>query len=376
MGKSEHTQVEENECDHNQARLNRFVIISGLFLVTASFFSIVRMFIVPVILAATFVTLLYPSYRWVLKHLRNRRGLASLVCCIAFLLILLIPLTIMSNLLALQAIDLYNTAEPKVRQIAENSDEKLLGSITDSRLGRLLNINKVDWEAGMGEVVKAAGSAITTVINNTARSVFALLTSVLITLFTMFYFFRDGPDIVKHITYLSPLNREYEKELLDRFVLISRATVKGTLLIGLMQGTLGAITFLICGIDTWILWGAVMVILSIIPLVGSWVIMIPAAIIEVFLGNIWQGIVIFLVCTLVISNIDNLIRPRLVGRSAKMHDLLIFFSTLGGIAVFGVMGFIIGPVIAALFITFLDIYAAEYRNELSATRTAVDDCKE
>jgi predicted PurR-regulated permease PerM len=113
-----------------------------------------------------------------------------------------------------------------------------------------------------------------------------------------------------------------------------------------------------------------MVILSVIPLVGAWLVLHPAAIIQLILGNYWQGIVIFLVTILVISNIDNLLRPRLVGRDAGMHDLMIFFSTLGGISVFGIMGFIIGPVIAVCFLTILDIYSIEFKATLDYAQHA------
>jgi predicted PurR-regulated permease PerM len=110
-----------------------------------------------------------------------------------------------------------------------------------------------------------------------------------------------------------------------------------------------------------------MVVLSIIPFTGAWFIMVPAGIIQIVMGNTFQGVSIIVICVAVVSTIDNLLRPRLVGTEAKLHDLLIFFSTLGGISVFGVLGFIVGPAIAALFVTVLEIYALEFKHQLSAT---------
>ena len=355
------------DLDPSQVRMNRWFLAGGLVLIALAFFSIIRVFVVPIILAATFTTLLYPCYRRILARLGSRRGISAFICCLLFLLGLLIPVSLMTHLLAGQAIDLYTTAEPKVRAIIQKGDQGALGRIRDSRLGQMLSIDQIDWLSVLQEGLKATGKLVTKVIDKTSRGVFELVTTVLITLFTMFYFFRDGPAMVQRIAYLSPLNREYEGELFSRFVLISR-----TLLIGITQGGLGGLTFMLCGIHTWMLWGAVMMILSIIPLVGAWVVMVPAAIIELILGNVWQAIVILTVSTVVISNIDNLMRPALVGRDARMHDLLIFFSTLGGIAVFGIMGFIIGPVIAALFVTLLDIYGREFSRELSSPRTRPD----
>jgi len=112
------------------------------------------------------------------------------------------------------------------------------------------------------------------------------------------------------------------------------------------------------------LWAVVMIVLSIIPFFGPWIIMIPAAIVQIIWGNIWQGIGIAAITFVIISNVDNLLRPRLVGKFSGMHDLLIFFSTLGGISVFGVVGFIVGPVVAALFLAILEIYSSEFRSQL------------
>jgi predicted PurR-regulated permease PerM len=108
-------------------------------------------------------------------------------------------------------------------------------------------------------------------------------------------------------------------------------------------------------------------LMSIIPLVGAWVVLYPAAFFQLATGHIWQGLGILLVTVIVIVNVDNLMRPRLVGQEAGMHDLMVFFSTLGGISMFGPMGFIIGPMIAALFLSVLDIYSAEYRDHLDGT---------
>jgi predicted PurR-regulated permease PerM len=146
---------------------------------------------------------------------------------------------------------------------------------------------------------------------------------------------------------------------------ISKAIIKGTIIIGLIVGFFSAITLLIFGVDAWLFWGFVIVICSIIPLFGPSLIMIPTAIFKFLDGHIWQGVGILLITFIILVNIDNVIRPRIVGGSAKMHDLLVFFSTLGGISVFGITGFIIGPIIAALFLTVLKIYSEEFKPQLT-----------
>jgi predicted PurR-regulated permease PerM len=181
-------------------------------------------------------------------------------------------------------------------------------------------------------------------------------------LFTMFYFFIDGERILNRLRYLSPVRDEYQNIILNRFLLISRATIVGTILIGIIQGSFGAITLLVFGIKSWLLWGFIMVVLAIIPMAGTWIVLIPAGIIQIITGNLWRGIGIILTSIIIVSNIDNLIRPRIVGYGAKMHDLLIFFSTLGGLSLFGVTGFIVGPIIASFFITMVDIYELEFHS--------------
>jgi len=153
--------------------------------------------------------------------------------------------------------------------------------------------------------------------------------------------------------------------MVDKFTSVARATIKGTLLIGIAQGALAGLAFWIVDISGPIFWGTVMTVLSIIPGIGTGLVWAPAAIILVIGGKVWQGIFLFAFCLLVVGTVDNLLRPRLVGRDTQMHDLLIFFGTLGGILLFGVLGFILGPILAALFVTVWDIYGHAFRDVLT-----------
>jgi predicted PurR-regulated permease PerM len=234
---------------------------------------------------------------------------------------------------------------------------------------------QVDWQEGLQSVMSYVGEFVTLIINRTSTGVIGVVTTVLVTLFTLFYFFRDGRSMITQMLYLSPLRREYEERVLSHFVLISRATFKGTVVIGFIQGVLGALTLLVFGVPTWAVWGVVMLILGVLPLLGPGLVLIPAAVIMLISGQIWQGIAVAFISIVLIGAVDNLLRPRLVGHGAKMHDLLIFFSTLGGISVFGFLGFIIGPVIAAFFSSLLTIYGMEFRDTLRQDRPDVELAK-
>jgi predicted PurR-regulated permease PerM len=157
--------------------------------------------------------------------------------------------------------------------------------------------------------------------------------------------------------------------MLDKFTSVTRATLKGTMLIGVIQGTLAGVAFWVVGIEGAIFWTTVMIVLSIIPAVGAALVWVPAAILLLAQGAVWRAVGLALFCGLVVGSVDNVLRPRLVGRDTKMHDLLILFSTLGGLVLFGVSGFIVGPILAALFVTVWEMFGAAFRDVLEEHQT-------
>ena len=353
----------------NQKTLSRYFFIAILLGATFVFFYMVRAFLVPVLLAAVFTTLFYPMYEWFVWAFRGKRSLAAFVCCFILLLAVILPILGVANLVANEAIEVYHTAEEKVSEILDKGEAGPLGRLKQQRWVREWGLDKIDWKASARDAAASAGSVLATVINKTSRGTLQVLIILFTTLFTMFYFFRDGKTLLKKLRYLVPLDREYKNAIAARFSSVARATVKGTLLIALVQGTLSGITLWIFGVDSPFLWGVVATFLSIIPLVGAWLVLYPAAFILMATGQVWQGVGILIVTIVVIVNVDNLMRPRLVGQETGMHDLMVFFSTLGGIAMFGAMGFIIGPMIAALFLAVLEIYSTEFKEDLDGTLT-------
>jgi predicted PurR-regulated permease PerM len=179
-------------------------------------------------------------------------------------------------------------------------------------------------------------------------------------LYLLFFFMRDGTRIIDGLVRALPFGDERERHLLGRFAEVSRATIKGTLVVGLVQGLIGGIMFAILGIGGPVLWGVIMALLSIIPAVGPAFVWLPAAVILIVKGEIVQGIALIVVGTLVIGLVDNLLRPILVGRDTKMPDYLILLSTLGGLTAFGLAGVVIGPIIASLFLSVWEMAEEEY----------------
>jgi predicted PurR-regulated permease PerM len=346
------------------AKQNRYFIAAVFIGLLILALPMIKIFAIPLLLATTMVILLHPLYKLLHKILWKNKTFSALACCLIIGFCALIPAYLFGYVVTRQAIDLYSSAEPKLREIAHKAEEGKLHTIATSRYMRWARIAKIDWDASLQEAMKKAATVVTNVVNKTSASIVGLLLNLLITLFAMFYLFIDGEAFVHKLKHLIPLRHEYKELIFSRFLQVSRATVKATLVIGLVQGTLGGLTLLIFGIKTWLLWGFVMVILSLLPVVGAWSVLVPAAIIQIILGNIWQGIGILVISTVFIANVDSFIRPRLVGHEAKMHDLVVFVSSIGGIYAFGVMGFIVGPVIAAAFVSIIDIYNTEFKEYL------------
>ena len=345
----------------NFSRYFLLVVLIGIGIV---FFNMIKIFLIPMILAAVIVVLFYPFYGWLLKVFRNRKSFSSLVCCLILLLGLITPVSIITNLVSGEAIGLYQTTEQKVEEIIQKGDEFLLKKIKEQKLIKKFHLDKIAWQASFQESAQAAAQLLAMAINKASKGTFQILANLFLTFFSMYYFFRDGDKLIQRLKYLSPLADKYIEELFTRFISVSRATIKGTVVVGLIKGFIGGLTFWIFGISSPILWGVVMAILSIVPMLGAWFVMYPAALIMMVMGHIWQGIALFLISAVIIGSVDNILQPRLVGRSSGLHDLLIFFSTLGGISMFGVMGFIVGPIIAALFVSILDVYCIEFKSHL------------
>jgi len=187
---------------------------------------------------------------------------------------------------------------------------------------------------------------------------FAVLT--LIMLYLLYFFFKDGERLISAVGRAIPLGDERERNLFIRFAEVSRATMKGTFVVGLVQGSLGGLLFWLLGIEAAIFWGVIMVLLSFLPVLGSSIIWAPAGLILLVTGSPFKGLFLLAAGTGIISLADNLLRPRLVGRETRLPDFLVLLATLGGLTLFGISGFVIGPVLAALFLTVWEMFGQEF----------------
>lgn len=343
------------------SNFSRYFLLVLVIAVTGLFFYMIRGFSQPILLAAVLATVTYPLYERIVRLLRGRRSLASIVCCLLLLVGVVGPLVGIGEMVAREAVAVYERFQDDIKELVAGGQEGVKARLDALPWFSRFGLDRLDWGRILGQASQSLGTAAAWLLNKTSTGTVQLVWTFFITLFTLFYFYIDGPRLVQKIKDAVPLPREHEDRLIQRFVAVTSATVKGTLVIAAIQGTLGGLTLWICGIPSPVLWTVVMIVMSIIPVLGVGLVMYPAAAFALATGHIWQGVTIIIVTTVVIVNIDNLLRPRLVGAEAGMHDLMVFFSTLGGLTMFGFAGFVIGPVIAAFLLALLTLYETEFR---------------
>jgi len=321
---------------------------------------ILKPFFYPIFWAAIMAVTFHSTYRFLAKHLHSP-ALGSLLTLLLVLAVIIIPLIILIMLIINQSSSLYQSVSQGNVLIQVQGAADWLGH---TPLAPYLNEIKNYWTLNAQNITQNISLFLFDNLRNITQNSLTFLGMFLIMLYALYFFFKDGPRLLKRLMHLSPLGDRYETMLYERFTSTTRATLKGTLLVGLVQGSLGGIVFYLAGVQGALIWGLIMAAASIVPALGSSIVWLPAGIIALALGNVWQGLMILILGAFLISTIDNLLRPKLVGKDIQMHPLLVLFSTLGGIFWFGISGVVIGPVIAALFLAVISIYDDHYSNEL------------
>lgn len=333
-----------------------------LAIVGTTVFFIFQPFLTAIVAAAILTALFKRPYHWFEKWTRGHRVLSSLLTCLLVIVIIVTPIFFILSLAAGEANTLYQTLGE------ESSVEGMLGRALETAQGLpyvniFFDAQTMDERRILESVRQFSQNALDW-LQVAYQGIMNFVFWIFVMFFTLFYFFIDGKRALQSLMQLSPLRDEHDKLLIQKFISISRATLKGTLVIGLLQGFLGGVAFWIASIPSPAIWGLVMVLFSVIPMIGTAFIWVPAGIILFLIGDIWQGIFILAFGAGVISVIDNILRPKLVGQDTQMHPLMVFFATLGGIALFGLPGFVIGPIIVSLFLALVEIYNIEFRDQL------------
>jgi len=339
-------------------KLQNYFFFGLLLVITGLVFWLLYPYFFALFWATVLALIFYPVKQWLKAKVRGD-GRAALITLALICLVFLIPAFFIGSIIIQQSISVYDQfanveAYTKVSAIIENN---LAHPWVSKWLGQ------IDVKTKLIQASSAISGWLYQVAASGGQSALALAIQILVLFYALFYFLRDGEMILKKLMYLLPLGDENEKILFSRFVSTVRATLKGTVVIGIAQGLIGGLAFMIVGVPGSAFWTMLMVVLSIIPNIGAGLILIPTILVYIILGK-WWAVAVLVIATFLINIIDNILRGPLVGKDIQMHSLWIFFATLGGLGAFGISGIIIGPVLVAFALNVWEMYSRKYKTQL------------
>lgn len=340
--------------------VQRAFFFALLFAVTLAFIWLIRGFLQPIFWAVALGIVVFPLHEWIERKLAPRESLAAITSVLLVVVIVILPLVGIAAAVTGEAAALYQRISTRGVEIAglvaEAQEHVPQVAAALERLG----LDPARIESQVSSAAITASQFIASRVFAIGQDTIRIAIFFVLMLYLLFFFLRDGRRLLDGLVHALPLGDQRERHLLERFAEVSRATIKGTVVVGIVQGAIGGIAFALLGIGAPVLWGVIMALLSILPAIGPSLVWLPAAIILFVNGEIASGIVLVAVGVLVIGFIDNLLRPILVGRDTRMPDYLILLSTLGGLAGFGLAGIIIGPIIAAFFLSIWQMAEHEF----------------
>jgi predicted PurR-regulated permease PerM len=301
-----------------------------------------------------------PLYRRLATSMRHRRNLVALATVTVIVVIVILPLTLITASLLQEAASVYarmQSGEISLgRYIQQVFNALPAGARTLLDRFGLTNLAAVQERLSAG--VLRSSQFLAAQVLNIGQNTLDFVVRLFVMLYLMFFLLRDGDELTRRISDAIPLHAQQQRALFDKFIIVIRATVKGNVVVALVQGALGGLIFWFLDIHAALLWAVVMAVFALLPAIGTALVWLPVAIYLLVTGAAWQGFVLIAYGVLVIGLVDNVLRPILVGKDTKMPDYVVLISTLGGIAMFGFNGFMIGPLIAAMFMAAWDIFAA------------------
>ncbi len=344
------------------ALMNRGFLLL-LALVTLAFGWILWPMAGAVLWAVAMAIVFRPLYQRMLGRSRGRANLAALGALSVILLLVVLPLTFVLSALVQEGTAVYAMVKSGqfnfntyVQQVYAALPTGLLQLLDRLGLGNLAGV-----QSKLGAALNQGSQLIAAKTLSIGQDTFDFLVSFFVMLYLLFFLLRDGEQLAARIRDTLPLPDPYKRQLAEKFRTVIRATVKGNIAVAALQGALGGLAFWVLDIHAPVLWAVLMAFLSLLPAVGAGLVWLPVALYLLATGALGAGLGLIAYGTLVIGMVDNVLRPLMVGKDTKMPDYVVLLSTLGGMAVFGLNGFVIGPLIAAMFIAVWDIVAAERR---------------
>jgi predicted PurR-regulated permease PerM len=350
----------------NQSDLQTKTFLLLLALVTIGFGWIMMPYFGAIFWGAVLAILFAPFHRWMLKKMGQRAVPAALATLSLCLVLVILPMILIALSLAHEGTAMYQkvaSGEIDVGAFLQKIFAALPAWVHDL-MGQFGLDSIATVQARLSEAAVNGSKFIATNVLNIGMNAFDILVSFFVMLYLLFFLLKDGSALAERIQRAIPLSPQHKQHLFSKFTTVIRATVKGNFLVAAAQGALGGVAFWFLGVQAPLLWAVVMAFLSLLPAVGAALVWGPVALYFLATGALWKGLGLTLFGVLVIGMIDNVLRPILVGKDIKMPDFLVLISTIGGMAIFGLNGFVIGPVVAALFIALWDIFAHQNNEKI------------
>jgi predicted PurR-regulated permease PerM len=335
-----------------------------LCVITLLFLYLLKYFFYAIFWAAIIASIFQPFKDKIDRRIPSE-SISATITIVVILLVIILPATFIGSLLLSESVEFYNTLGND-STVIEKGFRRIANMLAQNDYLSRLNLNERFWVQKYAEMGKAVANYITASLTAATQNSLAVLVKFAVMIYTLFFFLRDGEKFSEMAARMYPMGDGRGKILYNRFISAARTTLKTTLIIGGIQGSLGGLIFYITGVHGVLIWTVVMIFAAIIPLVGCSVIWAPMGIFMLISGRIWEGLTILAFGGVVITTVDTILRPIMIGRDVEIHPLLIFLSTLGGIVVFGFSGFVIGPIIVSLLMTIWDMYDQFYRKDLAA----------
>lgn len=343
----------------SRTKIQAFAFLATIVLVTVAFLWLLSPYYGAILWAVILAILFEPLQRGLENRLDSRRNLAAALSVLACICVVVIPGTLILAALANEAAGLYTristrefdpgTMLAQLQGALPSFVWKVLAALD---LGDMAQLQS-RLTSFLLEFSKTVANRAIIIGQNTAQFVISLG----VMLYLLFFLFRDGVALAARIRKASPLGERETDQMLDKFTSVMKATVKGNVTIAAIQGVIGGVTFWMLGIQAALLWGVLMAVLSLLPAVGAGLVWVPAAAYLLLTGAYLKGAILLAIGTLVISTVDNLLRPPLVGKGTMLPDYAVLISTVGGLSLIGMNGFVLGPLIVALFVAAWSLFS-------------------
>lgn len=344
----------------NYSEIQQKTFLALLIAFSFAFIGILLPFYGAVFWASVLAILFSPFYRKMLIKMNQRSNLAALATLGICLVLVILPLILISISMVHEASNLYNNIRSGQINFGAYFEKVVaaLPSWVVTQMDKFGLTNVATLQAKITTAAVQGSEFITKQAISIGQNTFNFLVSFTIMLYMLFFLLRDGDKIANRIRQAAPLNPDHKRTLFNNLTTAIRATVKGNVIVAAVQGALGGIAFWFLGVQGALLWAVLMAFLSLLPAVGAALIWVPVAVYFLLTGAVWQGVTLIVFGVLVIGLVDNILRPILVGKDTQLPDFVVLISTVGGMALLGLNGFVIGPVIAALFMTLWDIFSS------------------